>query len=595
MTKNKKIIIAVVAVVVAAALFVGGYFLAGVIFPKKTATDAVKETTEMSETTLPANDNTEVTEPSDDGTESGETAENDVSEYLYLLENEKIGSGEIKVSKTEYEYYCVSVYNSLLYNSYMYDAYYGEGAGLLYTGFDWQKLPAEQECTTDFEGKTFDTYEEYIEYAAKRQIITAKSCAEYAKLNSITLSEAELKEVDELIAENKATCEEQGFSFEEYLKKFYSNGMTEALYRQIVEELYIVNKVDDVKSGVLKEYYTDEKVEEEYNKNIKEYGRVTLRAYIIVADTDDAGAVYEASMNAAKGEADVFAGLITDEESFKKQASEREKRKGNESYTELLTEDSHTLIEDIDYEELDAETNDEAFADWAFDEGRKAGDIYTAKIDSVGYGVYMMVDPLHKPPTSYTYDVRHILLQFEETKEGAEPEVDNTKVVLLDPSDYAVTVDIDVDPTNTADPSLYMETQAILEKYLAGDCTEDSFAALAKEHSADGNASEGGIYSDVTEGYMVAPFENWALEENRQTGDVGIVETQFGYHIMYSVDKKAVSDWIDVVRDAMIYDGAYAFTQVLAENYTLSMESVNKDELEKLYQESINNYKSYFG
>ncbi len=34
---------------------------------------------------------------------------------------------------------------------------------------------------------------------------------------------------------------------------------------------------------------------------------------------------------------------------------------------------------------------------------------------------------------------------------------------------------------------------------------------------------------------MVESFENWCYEEGRKAGDTGIVESTYGYHVMYFV------------------------------------------------------------
>ena len=34
---------------------------------------------------------------------------------------------------------------------------------------------------------------------------------------------------------------------------------------------------------------------------------------------------------------------------------------------------------------------------------------------------------------------------------------------------------------------------------------------------------------------MVPEFEQWATDKNRRAGDVGIVKSQYGYHIMYFI------------------------------------------------------------
>lgn len=78
------------------------------------------------------------------------------------------------------------------------------------------------------------------------------------------------------------------------------------------------------------------------------------------------------------------------------------------------------------------------------------------------------------------------------------------------------------------------KAQEILDQWLSGDKTEDSFATLANENSADtGSNTNGGLYSGVTEGQMVEAFNDWCFDSGRQVGDYGIVKTQYGYHIMY--------------------------------------------------------------
>lgn len=78
------------------------------------------------------------------------------------------------------------------------------------------------------------------------------------------------------------------------------------------------------------------------------------------------------------------------------------------------------------------------------------------------------------------------------------------------------------------------KAQEILDQWLSGDKTEDGFATLANENSADtGSNTNGGLYSGVTKGQMVEAFNDWCFDSSRQVGDYGIVKTQYGYHIMY--------------------------------------------------------------
>lgn len=76
--------------------------------------------------------------------------------------------------------------------------------------------------------------------------------------------------------------------------------------------------------------------------------------------------------------------------------------------------------------------------------------------------------------------------------------------------------------------------QALLDAWLAGDKSEESFAAMANEHSQDpGSNKNGGLYEGVTEGEMVQAFNDWCFDASRQVGDSGIVRTEYGYHIMF--------------------------------------------------------------
>ena len=57
-----------------------------------------------------------------------------------------------------------------------------------------------------------------------------------------------------------------------------------------------------------------------------------------------------------------------------------------------------------------------------------------------------------------------------------------------------------------------------------------------KNNTADtASASTGGLYENINPGSnYVTSFKDWALEDH-QPGDTGIVETEYGYHIMYFV------------------------------------------------------------
>ena len=151
------------------------------------------------------------------------------------------------------------------------------------------------------------------------------------------------------------------------------------------------------------------------------------------------------------------------------------------------------------------------------DSSRQAGDITLAEYDSTSaYNYYVVRFEGRQLDESLTADVRHILVAAEQD-EGA------------------------TEPTQEQYDAAYTKAEELLNQWKAGDATEDSFAALAEENSADASsASEGGLISNVSinSGY-VDTFTNWALDPSRQPGDTGIVQntgsSTKGWHIMYYV------------------------------------------------------------
>jgi len=86
------------------------------------------------------------------------------------------------------------------------------------------------------------------------------------------------------------------------------------------------------------------------------------------------------------------------------------------------------------------------------------------------------------------------------------------------------------------------ESRAKAEKLLADIKGGADFAKLAEEHSADkGSAARGGDLGLFTKGRMVPAFEQAAFALQKKGDLSGLVETQFGFHILQLEDRKAPS------------------------------------------------------
>jgi len=127
-------------------------------------------------------------------------------------------------------------------------------------------------------------------------------------------------------------------------------------------------------------------------------------------------------------------------------------------------------------------------------------------------------------------NVRHILIKLPAT--GEEDENGKATVTAADRAGAREKAD------------------GLLAGWQDGEATEDSFALLASENSEDpGSAGNGGLYENVYPGEMVAAFNDWCFDESRQPGDTGIVETEYGYHIMYFSGTAEHAHWYEVAEN----------------------------------------------
>lgn len=80
---------------------------------------------------------------------------------------------------------------------------------------------------------------------------------------------------------------------------------------------------------------------------------------------------------------------------------------------------------------------------------------------------------------------------------------------------------------------------------------------------------------------MVDAFETWALDPDRKTGDVDIVQTQYGYHIMYFVGDTGTPIWKVNAESAISSEDATSAAEELDEAYTITMNWFGKFYVEK--------------
>ena len=148
-----------------------------------------------------------------------------------------------------------------------------------------------------------------------------------------------------------------------------------------------------------------------------------------------------------------------------------------------------------------------------------------------------------------TVDVRHVLIM----PEGA----DSTNIRSETFEDAAW-------------ESSRQKAEELLAQFEQGDKSEESFSELAKTHSQDGSAADGGLYTGVQEGQMVEAFNDWCFDDIRQPGDYGLVKTEFGYHLMFFVDSQPI--WKESAKSDLISARANETLNGILEMYPMETE-----------------------
>lgn len=172
---------------------------------------------------------------------------------------------------------------------------------------------------------------------------------------------------------------------------------------------------------------------------------------------------------------------------------------------------------------------DEDVQKWVSDATRKKGEI--TKIDTIN----TTVNSEGKEEKEYTgyqivfyvstnenlmnlVDVQHILVKFTGGTTNA-----STGEVTYTAAEKRAALD---------------KAYAIMQEWKNGEATKESFAALAKEKSEDtGSKANGGLYEDIIPGQMVEAFNDWCFKPSQVPGNTGYVETEYGWHLMYFVEK----------------------------------------------------------
>lgn len=508
-----------------------------------------------------------------------------------LATAEKVGS--TKVSAAEYNYYYNNMYQQMLYYAQMYSQY---GMDM---GYDTNLAPDKQ-TTKDDEGNEV-TWAEYFRKSAADRAQFVEAYYNEAVKAGFELDEDAKKEIDETFENYKSNASENNFSMNAYLKATFGPGFSEKMFKeQLLKEetaSHYREKIEaDTKAAIAKET-----IEKEYADNQKDYDYVDVCYYIFTGtaltakdgETDeelakrqeeankklfaDVKEVYKDAKDADTLEAAVKAYKEADKKDDTKAADETaaeataaeetteaaaaEDAKAEETKTDdtkaedAKAEDAEAedaKAEDAEAAENTAEAEEETkycttskhatysslssamndkVADWAYAKDTKDGDV---KYFENGNDAYIVVLQ-KKAYTSHSVDVRQCLVKYDAADEN--------------------------NVTDEEKAAAKKKAEDLLKEWKDGEATEESFSKMATDNTGDtASAESGGLYAGVrvTDNY-VEPFLDWCFDPARKEGEAGIIETEYGYHIMYFVKSNDSDvDWEASIREKL---GSDEFTK----------------------------------
>ena len=408
------------------------------------------------------------------------------AELNELRSNTAVTIGDRSYSSVEIGYFYAGQYLNLA--SYYNDLRTSGASGLgshRYTG-------------TEVEGKSFESWRDYILDSVYQQLCQVQTLLRYARENGLTLDKDEIAAVDEYVEGFKTTAATYNYpSANEFLSRNYSRGLTLDMVRELELDNALANKAQTAYLENLE--FTPEELKAEYDSFDGLYDSFSFATYTVNAEPDDEGKVTDEARAEAEAEAQAILAAYADgddvEDCFDR----------FNGYIESELGSTASRSDNVSGAYLSS-----LYGDWLKDESRSIGHVECfSSGDSFTLVLFLGREDAFYP----TANVRHILIQAEADEDG-----------------------------NWSDEALAAakaEAERILAEWEAGEKTEESFAELARKYSTDPGSSEnGGLYENIYKGRMVEAFNDFCFAGHK-SGDVDIVYgtngAYAGYHVMYYV------------------------------------------------------------
>lgn len=350
--------------------------------------------------------------------------------------------------------------------------------------------------------------------------------------HGVTLSEDDNKTVKATLTSYGVQALQSGLNMNDYLVQLYGRGANADSFQEYLEVVQLATSYyTNYYNGLS---YGEEDYQEAEKENYDKYSTYDYSYYFVSANdyreggtkNENGTTVYtDEEKAAAVKKAGEIANFLLDDA-----------RKGTQALIDAALSLEINLgkkEEDLNYADMSLLFTElpEVTKDWVTDAQRKSGDATvlestnTTKNDdgtetTTVLGYYVVIFGEKRTNEFELVNIRNILVSYDSTENA---------------------------PTTAEKEATRKKAADLLLKWSAGEnANEESFAKLADEQAGTTSAN-GGLAENVYPGALLDNLDEWVFADGRKAGDTTILETDYGYYILYYVGPNGT-----IYRDYMI-------------------------------------------
>jgi len=472
--------------------------------------------------------------------------------------------GDRKLNSVEFNYYYTDTINEF-YNDW-YNQSSEDPDAYLYSvmGLD-TSLPLNEQIQDEETGKT------WADYFVDAAIDQAKS--DYAMYDlaatddTFALPEEDQQTLENVMNNLSTYAKMYGMSVNKYLAAMYGPGASKKSYEAYYERSLIATAYTNAHKDSIT--YDDAAIRQYESDKLDNFTSYTYyNVYMSYSaflqggteDEDGATTYSDEEKNAARAALKAAAEKLATAKSLDELKALTETIEVVDGYSVTVNESYRVL-----HTSLNA-----TLSDWLCNDARQEGDIeaipnYVKDEDGnetdQANGYYVVLFGGKTDNTEPMGNVRHLLVQFE----GGQENEETGETVYSDEEKAAAKEEAD----------------GYLKTWQEGDANEASFIELVKAHSDDTSAEDGGLFEDINPASSyVDNFLNWSIDPVREAGDAEVIETEYGYHVMYYVGDSELNYRDYMITNEMRAADQEAWYNSIVEPITTSVGNTSKIKLD---------------